>query len=526
MKRRDFIKNLGMAVGGPIVLNGLGLSALARSPLFDAIDDDSDRVLVLIQLNGGNDGLNTFIPLDQYGNLYNARPQVLIPESQIIPVTDTLGFHPKIGGLKELYEEGKVGIVQSVGYPNQNRSHFRSIQIWTSASPAGEVWTSGWAGRYLDGKHPYFPNGFPNSQHPDPFAISMGFQVSETCQGAASNFAITLNDPFSLTDLSEWDTDDYSGTQFGEELAFVRLSIAQANKYSERIVAAANLGANTVEYPDTLLARQLKNVALLIAGGLKTKIYTVSLGGFDTHSAQVVEGNPTAGIHANLLETLSGAIKAFQDDLAALGLEERVLGMTFSEFGRQIRSNLSYGTDHGTAAPLLLFGPCTGGIILGDNPDIPEEVAVQEGVPMQYDFRDVYGTVLADWFGAPFDKVKEILHDNFQYLPFLICGKPQIDEESVILDAKDIPGAEGPALYNHPNPFSANTAIHFSSGSEWVRLSVFDAMGQEIRVLVDERMAAGMHQVDLNASQWPAGNYYLHLLLEQGRKTQRMVKTN
>ena len=193
MKRRTFLKNMGLAVGGPMILKGLGLSALSRSILFNVLGE-TDKILVLVQLNGGNDGLNTIIPLDQYDNLKNARGSILIPQNQILPVTGTLGFHPGMTGLKSLFDDGKIGIVQSVGYPDQNRSHFRSLEIYAAGSPADEFWNTGWAGRYLDGEAPGYPEGYPNALNPDPFAISMGFLVSETCQGQVSNYAVALTD--------------------------------------------------------------------------------------------------------------------------------------------------------------------------------------------------------------------------------------------------------------------------------------------------------------------------------------------
>lgn len=515
MKRRTFLKQLGLGVGGPIILNGFGLSAMARSSFFSSMGD-TDRVLVLIQLNGGNDGLNTLIPLDQYDNLATVRGNVLIPDNKIIPLTGTLGLHPSLTGFKAMFDEGKMGFIQNVGYPDANRSHFRSIEIWATGSPANEFWTTGWAGRYLDHEFPGYPDGYPNPDHPDPFAITMGSLVSETCQGTASNFAIALNDPFTLSNLAEWDTDEYAGTQFGEELAFVRESISLTNEYSQKIYAAANAGNNAVTYPDTTLANQLKNVALLVSGGLKTKIYTVMLGGFDTHSEQVVSGNPTLGIHTNLLKTLSEAIKAFQDDLVALGLEDRVMGMTFSEFGRQIRSNGSYGTDHGTAAPMILFGACTSGIILGDNPVIAEDVAVQEGVPMQFDFRDVYGSILMDWFGMKKSDVKDILYGGFQYLPVTTCPSA--------ISVQERPFGLLPEIGNYPNPFSAETTVRFRCQSEYVRLSVFDMMGQEIAVLAEGQCNEGVHELAFNGRSLPAGHYFLHLKTESGRRTERMVK--
>ena len=426
MKRRNFLHTAGAALSVPLFLKGMNINAMPQSPLFGALNPNSDRVLVLIQLNGGNDGLNTFIPLDQYGNLANARPNVILPENSLLAVTDTLAFHPVMTDMKTLFEEGKMGIVQSVGYPNQNRSHFRSTDIWTTASPANEFWNSGWLGRYLDTDYPAYPEGYPNEMQPDPIAVTIGNTISETCQGAAANFSLTLKDPFALSPLAENTGGEVLDTPYGEELAFLRTTIAQTNAYSEVVVAAAEAGSNLATYPeDNSLAQALKNVALMISGGLQTKIYVVNIGGFDTHANQVVPGDTTTGEHAELLSLLSEAVGSFQKDLELLGLEERVIGMTFSEFGRRIKSNDSNGTDHGTAAPLLLFGTCVNSDVLGENPQIAEEVENSEGVPMQFDFRNVYGTVLMDWMEVEEDLVRDIIFPEFQHLPILEpCNTP------------------------------------------------------------------------------------------------------
>ena len=514
MQRRNFIKNASAVASLPFFLRGMSLSAMAKPYMFSSMNGESDRVLVLVQLNGGNDGLNTLIPMDQYSKLYDARRQVIIPESKILGIDHDLGFHPNMDGIRDLYQDGKVSIVQSVGYPNQNRSHFRSMEIWTTGSPSEEFWNTGWAGRYLDNIYPGFPDNYPNEDHPDPFAISMGYLVSDTCQGKAANFSLALTDPFGLRPLSESDPIGMDETLYGKELSFLQSTIAQTNSYGIRITDAAESGNNMVDYPDTHLAEQLKNVALLISGGMKTRIYTVSLGGFDTHAQQVQGGDPTQGKHAELLQTLSEAIHAFQEDIRQLGLEDRVMGMTFSEFGRQIRANGSLGTDHGTAAPLFLFGSCVNSQILGDNPEIPSNVQSQEGVPMQYDFRDVYGSVLADWFGMDVVEVSKMLHEDFQHLPVVSCAITSTDEpESAPIE-----------MDNFPNPFTNWTTIRFSSEREWAKLSIYDAMGNELRVLTNQRMDAGEHQIRFDAGDLPAGNYYYRLLLNGRQRTKAMIK--
>ncbi len=518
MKRRNFIKTAGTtAVALPVFFNGVQLSAIPRSSLFNFIEE-TDRVLILIQMNGGNDGLNMVIPRDQYSGLAAVRKNILIPENQVLPLTDTAGFHPSLKGLQLMYQEGKAGVIQSVGYPNQNRSHFRSYDIWASGSPAEEFWNTGWMGRYFEDLYPDFPEGYPNAAHPHPFAITMGYIVSETCQGTISNYSITLNDPFNIYELFEGEDSAIPDTYYGDELKFLRTSIAQTNAYSEIVTAAANRGRNMITYNENnRLAQQLKNVALLISGGLQTKIYVVSIGGFDTHANQVLDGNTTVGTHADLLERISNAVSTFQEDLKRQGLEERVIGMTFSEFGRKIKSNESLGTDHGTAAPMILFGSCVKASVLGESPEIANEVDPSEGLPMQYDFRDVYGSILVDWFKVDENKVRTMLYQDFQKLPVI--------QDCQINTSTDEPEALDITTGNFPNPFENWTNIEFDlPQNAWVRLSIFNALGGEIRVLTNQRLNAGAHRVTWDASGQAAGTYFYRLQIGNQFKTKRMIK--
>ncbi len=520
MKRRQFIKAAGTtALSLPIFLNGMRLSAVAPWSVFNSMEEESDRVLVIVQMNGGNDGLNMIIPRDQYSALAAVRNNILIPENQVLKLTDKTGLHPAMKKLELLYQEERFGVVQSVGYPNQNRSHFRSTDIWTSGSPANEFWNSGWIGRYFDERYPGFPDDYPNEAHPHPFAITMGSLVSETCQGLVSNYGMTVEDPSNLFPLTEGEGSELPDTPYGNELAFLRISIAQTNAYSSTIMAAANRGSNQAEYTTAnRLAQQLKNVALLISGGLQTKIYVVNIGGFDTHANQVVEGNTMVGEHSDLLERLSDAIGSFQNDLRLQGLEHRVVGMTFSEFGRKIRSNESFGTDHGTAAPMLLFGSCINPTVLGDNPLIHPNVGPEEGVPMQYDFRDVYGSILQDWFGVSADNVRSLLHDNFQKLPLVQpCSVSTSTHSSLAINELNI--------QSFPNPFREQVTVAFQLPRQaWVRLSVFDSLGSELEVLLNKQIDSGEHQIRFQTGRWPAGAYFYRLQIDNQQKTQRMIK--
>lgn len=518
MKRRKFIKASAAAGTIPVLLNGFGVSSLAMPSISSASNGDSDRVLVLIQLNGGNDGLNTIIPIDQYSNLVSVRSNVLVPESSILPLTDEVGMHPNMTGLKNLYDNGKLNIIQSVGYPNQNRSHFRSMDIWNTGSNADEFLETGWLGRYFEQDFPGYPEGYPTSSCPDPFAVTVGSLVSETCQGITGNYSQAVNGVTGNEALIEgasgnWPTDEC----YGAELSFLETSILQTNAYAESVQDAADNGSNIAEYDDdNSLSQQLKIVANLISGGLQTSVYVVTLGGFDTHANQVEGGDTTVGDHAALLGQLSSAIATFQEDLQSLGIDQRVLGMTFSEFGRQIGSNEGLGTDHGTAAPLMVFGPCVNPIILGNNPEIPTEVFDQDGVPMQFDFRSVYGSILMDWFNVSEDDVSALMFNEFSYIPILLGCETSIDKEERFTEKIEI--------HNYPNPFTSQTNIVFVTRAEKAKISIFDQRGAELQVLANRNFSEGKHTLVFDSTGLSAGNYYVRIITEDRQRTSSMVK--
>lgn len=519
MKRRQFIQSTGTVLTLPVLLNGVQLSAMGQTSIFNFTDPENDRILVLIQLNGGTDGLNMILPKDQYDNLNAVRGNILLPENQILDLTDVTGIHPAMQGSQLLFQEGKLGVIHSVGYPNQNRSHFRSMDIWQTASPAEEFWTSGWLGRNFQVNHGDFPENYPNASYPHPFAISMGRVVSETCEGNNGNYSVTLDDPFQLIELFEGQDATVPDTPYGDELAFLRISKAQTNAYSEKIVEAAGKGANTVPYPDNTFARQLANIALLISGGLQTKVYVVSLGGFDTHANQVEASDPTTGTHAELLQTLSDGMAAFQKDLFNHNLEERVLGMTFSEFGRRIRSNESMGTDHGTAVPLLLFGSCVNNTVLGQNPDIDPEVDVREGLPMQYDFRDVYGTILKDWFGVEEGVVRQLLHPDFQALPLIKTCDINTSTPQQFFTANPI------EVKLFPNPCQQWLYLDLEIiRTTHVRIALFDTLGALIRVISNRELTSGAHQIPIEMRKEPSGTYFIRIQYGGEVLTKRIIK--
>lgn len=408
----------------PAFLNGLSLKALAGSPLMHSLGRymGDDRVLVLVQLAGGNDGINTVIPLDQYSAYMSARANIALPEDKVLRLTgaDQIALHPAMTEMQQLFNNGKLGIVQAVSYPKPNFSHFRATDIWMTASDSDKVVNTGWAGRYLDDIYPHFPNNYPNEGMPDPLAIQVGSVVAGALQGPAFTMGLAISNPSNFYNLIEGKVTASSPTRAGEQLEYIQQMGLKTDQYAAVIKKAAlKVTKQSDKYPapgKNPLADQLKIVARLIAGGLKTKIYMVNTGSFDTHAKQTDDADKTTGTHANLLRRVSDAIGAFMNDLEYLQVPDKVMGITFSEFGRRIRSNASGGTDHGAAAPLFYFGHAIKGGVIGNNPVLPANATVNDNVPMQTDFRSVYTSILQNWFTLQPADVQQVLNGRFDTL--------------------------------------------------------------------------------------------------------------
>lgn len=458
ISRRDFIKSSALA-SIPLMLSGFPLFATKKSTAQFSCNDN-DKILVLVQLQGGNDGLATIYDANQHANLQAVRSNIILPETSIINFHNEYGFHSAMQGMKDVWDIDCLGIIQNVGYPNQNRSHFRSMDIWNSASSTEDFVSTGWIGRFYDLNHAAYPNGYPNTDNPHPFALTMGKIVSETCQGVNANYSLSLLDPFNPGTALVSAEGNIPANCFGDALSFINNTVSQTNAFASVISNAANAGNNLSTKWNSLqteLAEKLKNVARLISGGLKTKIYVVQLGGFDTHDNQVVDGATTTGIHGELLRELSDAICAFQDDLNLLNVNDRVIGMTYSEFGRRIRSNAALGTDHGTAAPLFLFGSCIANQVLGDHPEIDPQVGTEEGVAMQYDFRDIYATILKNWLGLNDSDVGNVLHPNVQILPLFKSNCISCNTWQPQISGNVLACANGTYLYSAATPTPCST---------------------------------------------------------------------
>jgi uncharacterized protein (DUF1501 family) len=510
MKRRDFLKAAAPTALLPITLGGFPIRAFGRNPFFDALmplGNCDDHILVLIQLNGGNDGLNTVIPLDQYSAYYNARSNIAVSESQALKLSNATGLHPQLTALQQMYQNGTLSVVQSVGYPTPNFSHFRSTDIWLTASDYDEVLSTGWLGRYLEGEYPGFPVGYPNSTMPDPLAIQIGNIISPALDATLANMGMAFSNPTTFYNIIEDTTGAPSQDRTGSYINFIRDVGDQIKKFATPVKdAALRSSVRSSLWPaanQNPLADQLKIVSLLIAGGLKTKIYIVTLNGFDTHSSQNTSGSGTPYSHPQLLGYLSSAVNAFQDDLRLNNAADRVMGMTFSEFGRRIRSNSSGGTDHGAAAPVFIFGTNASGMIIGNNPIIPTSVDVEDNVAMSYDFRSVYASLLKEWFCADDTVLNRSLLRNFPIIPILKGSS----SSSVTADQRDEPELIG--IY--PNPASNGSMAFVNSDGALIRLSIYDRIGAEVAVIFEKNLAAGKYTIPLETSSLASGSYYLRL---------------
>lgn len=507
MKRREFIQVMmpiaGLPVLYPVWSFTKPLRKLSRSKSPLNFPDDG-RVLVLVQLGGGNDGLNTIIP---YTNdiYYQSRPQIAIPQNEIIDITGEIGFHNGLAPFQSIFGSGDLGIVQGVGYPNPDRSHFRSTDIWLSGSSSDEVLETGWLGRYFD---LVCPEGEPCGTVGPP-AIQIGLTSSLALLGRDQK-GITLNNPtefFQLVNrLNGHDPDpNWEPTTPADfELEFLRDTEAAAFQFAQEIIDAYDQNTNQVNYPNESLANQFSIVSRLIAGGLSTRVYIVSLQGFDTHAGQLAA-------HGELMQQLSTAVSLFMQELEIFGVADRVAGLCFSEFGRRVEQNASQGTDHGTAAPLFMFGKPVAGGVHGAHPSLTD---LQDGdLKHLIDYRQIYSTLLEQWLVAD---PTAILGQAFTTLPL-------IETPTGIDDRPSIPTA----FYleqNYPNPFNPATTIEYGiPRPAHVTLEIYNSLGQKIAVLVNEQQSRGRHRVNWNANGHASGTYLFRIKAGDFEQSKRMT---
>ena len=434
--RRQFLRTsvLGGALASTVPLflekTFLCLDTMAAATPGQITTGKDGTILVVLQLAGGNDGINTLVP---YGDdaYYKARPHIALPKEGILKISDYAGLHPKLTGLHSLYGEGNLGMIQGVGYPNPNRSHFRSTEIWQTASDANRNEYDGWLGRYFD--------SCCKGADPATVGIAIGGQTPQSFASADPK-GVAFNNPEQFRYMSEAASDPASADKFmreinqpggmdhsslsenaggsigmlagpsdhdGSNMDFLQRTALGARMSSDKILEITRKSKSSVNYPPSQLGNSLNLIGRLIAGGLPTRVYYASQGGFDTHANQIPA-------HDRLMTDLNAALSAFVADLKAQGNYSRVLMISFSEFGRRVSENASGGTDHGAAAPLFVLG---GGVKPGLYGTYPSLTDLHDGdLKFNTDFRSVYATALERWLGAPSEMV---LGKKYPILPFI-----------------------------------------------------------------------------------------------------------
>lgn len=549
MKRRSFVKLTASASALGLFPSELGAALKLASTALNC--DVSNRKLVLIELKGGNDGLNTLIPYNNYGYYAGTlRPDIHIPVTNYnnlaVDISNSgsnqdLVFNPALlsganAGFKGLYQSGMLRVLQSVGYPSANKSHFASIDLWATGND-GNSWAngkdSGWLGRFMEQAYSsLLPTNFPlgiqlgssntwlgfHAEHEHGMALNIEGQNSENFYTVLSGLAGQA--PNSIP----------QGTHFGSELQYIVDTDSAANTYAEAIEHSFNAkgSENLVSYPDTDLADQLKTVARLIRGGIETKIYMVTIGGFDTHNAQNQASGDIGGRHTELLTQLSSAVDAFMADINTDSIGDDVVGLTFSEFGRKAMQNGNLGTDHGEIAPMFVFGKAVQGGVSGVNVDLTEATSNNNWQikTVQHDYRQVFATLMQDFLGAENTIIDNAFFDQTNNESFSDKKIHEIIKASHSVDAncysikKDASGLQTFwATYPNPvydklfiNPLIANSQVAFAFHQTNGKLVKSGSLDLE----------HGYGTVDMTS--FPKGIYIVTLQGQEISETKKIIK--
>jgi len=544
MKRRDFLKL--SATTSAMGLLPLELSAMLKSVNIDSCDI-SNRKLVLINLAGGNDGLNTIIPINGYDTYANLRPSIKISDSgtnsylmldNTLPDSQLIGLHPALTGFKSLYDKGWMRVLQSVGYPAQNKSHFASTDIYSTGND-GNSWSngneSGWIGRFME---TYYANEL-NNLYPLGVQIgsnktSLGFH-GEAEHGLAIN--ISGQDPSGfyseLNGLGGTPPSVIPNSDYGLELQYIIDTDRLSNQYSQAISNAFNSGNNTSSYPNTDLSNQLKTVARLISGGLETKIYIVRIGGFDTHNNQNEGANTIQGKHNDLLTEVSEAIEIFFNDLDSQSLSDDVVGLTFSEFGRKAKENGNFGTDHGEIAPMFVFGKPINGGVSGNNVDLSEATSDNnfQLKTVQFDYRQTFGTLLQNFLGSndtvidtaffnytnnqsfTNSKINELIKDSFSVEADCYSQTLALDEFNPQTPYKE--------WFVYPNPVRNLLQVHSTKELAIIQYRVLNNRSQ---IILQGTHHLKNGKLEVNIERLKSGVYFIQIISDGKKETHKILK--
>ncbi|MFC6267338.1 DUF1501 domain-containing protein [Frigoriflavimonas asaccharolytica] len=536
MDRKEFLKKASLAgVGAPFVLNGMPSRFMNNFMDVQAnCSEVNDRAMVILRLAGANDGLNTVIPISQYDNYANLRPNIKIANSgagAYIPLDTTVsseklvGLHPSMTGFKSLYDAGKLTLLNGVGYPNPNYSHFRSENLMFGGKDGtnNTDLTDGIFGRYLSSLFPGLA-GNPTVQSPDPLAIQLG----NLNPSLFYEHAIERNIEYNLTGFQTTLFNSLQNvivpSEYNDLLNYIKNVEISMDTYYNRVLSVFNAGNNsTTTYPNTTLGKQLKTVARMIKGGSRTKIFQVNVGSFDTHVNQIQSGSNNLGTHANLLADISNSIAAFQADIQILGIENKILTVSFSEFGRQVRENGSLGTDHGDLAPFFVIGNSISGGILGNHPVFTNTTSYYYNQNQRkYDYRQIFASLLQDWLGAESGIIANTELQDFVTAGTkvdLVSGSKKADVVCTTLGSSEVKNTT--EINIHPNPVKNILNIDVSSIKfSTVKFMLFDLSG---KLILSRQENLYQPKYELNMSEYPTGNYILNIVTDHKTYSKRVI---
>ncbi len=501
--RRSFLQALGLVSSGSILLGKVPVSAMNPTPLTQAFaDSNSDRVLVIVRLKGGNDGLNTVIPDYDYSNYANIRPNIKITNSNSFALSNAFRMPNYMQDMQSLWNNNKMKVVHGVGYPDQNLSHFTSADIWSSAGTTTEQTQTGVFGRYFEGVYPDYLLNAPSI----PPAIQIGSLSNLMFSGNETGYAFSVANPDQLQTIAQngvaYDVQNLPNCTYGDQLGWIRSIVNTTYTYAGVIHQAYNNATNAVAYNTSDIAKQLAIVARLIKGNLGTKVYMVTLDGFDTHAEEMTR-------HQNLMQDLSNSISHFFNDLEVAGIGQNVLTMTISEFGRRPEENASLGTDHGAASTMLLFGEgLNGSGFVSTHPDLSN---LDQNGNLQHttDFRSVYAAILEDWLCIDSQVVNDTLFQNYTRAEIgVACNAANYQEFTFDTFAHK-------AIYKQEGVF-----LQFElQQAATVSIEIFNVLGKSFGKIYHSRNLAGKYEVNLNPQHKKHlfGQYFYQIIVN-GKK--------
>jgi uncharacterized protein (DUF1501 family) len=542
MKRRNFIRLTSTA--SALSLLPTDVFALFKSAGMETCPNVNAKKIVLIQLAGANDGLNTVVPINQYDKYASLRPNIKLSNvggtNGIINLDTTLspsnqvGLHPSLVGFKSLYDSGLMRVIQGVGYPTQDKSHFKSTDLWLTGgdgTPANNFSDSGWVGRFLENYYKDFLYAnYPLGIQLGSSENSLGFH-GEVEHGMSLN--INGQDPAGfysvINGLGGATPTNIPNSEYGNLLKFILDNDTSSNTYAKTISAAFNSGSNSLTYPSTSLANQLKTVARFISGGLQTKVYLVKIGGFDTHDLQVASNTTThLGKHADLMKEISESIKAFITDLNSQNMGDDVVAVTFSEFGRKAAENGNLGTDHGEIAPMFVFGSSIAPGVSGTNINLNEAVLGNnyQVQTVQHDYRRVFSTILQDWFGvnnATLDLSFYNYTNNSSYantkITNLIKAKHTVPSSCYSTKTSGLTDFESKnEVVVYPNPTSEIIVIHAVKNIN--SITIFSMDGVNIQTYKNPLTSS---EFTINVQNLSVGFYTLKIYTDQGVFSKKII---